>query len=253
MLPLDVPRFHERLSFRLSELIDPGVSGSSGLDIGSGDFGAGFAVAWARGPEGFACGLDSSRVSAMVVKSAPVLALLRKAGSTPLLFGTDDDRKGEMLGLCASMAEPPAVSDSDELVASSFARLPERVWWIELLLLNGGSSVLSSDLCREKKELLEAVIGVVGVFGIWRDGGGLRPRSDRACSWRAAILAAVGVLNGPRVRGGRRSDWFFLPCGTAGPFLSISRPCDVFLVLRVLWTLAGSGAGGIEMLPVELL
>lgn len=71
----------------------------------------------------------------------------------------------------------------------------------------------SSGLFLEKKLLLEAVIGVLGVFAICLVGGGLRCRSEEEpWSWRAAILAAVGVLRGPRVIGGNRRGWrFFLP------------------------------------------
>jgi len=56
--------------------------------------------------------------------------------------------------------------------------------------------------------LLEAVIGVVGVLGIVLVGGGetlsLSLSDEAACSWSAAILAAVGVLRGFSVRGGSR-------------------------------------------------
>ena len=131
-----------------------------------------------------------------------------------------------------------------------------RICWVELLLRRGASSVFSSTPFLEKKELFDAVIGVVGVFGICREGGGLRFRSGRHCSWRAAILAAVGVLRGPTVMGGRRNGWRFFFCCDEFPFLSISRacaPCVVFLTLSLRCTLAGSGAGGIEILPVELL
>lgn len=37
LLPLELPRFHEMLSFRLRELIDDGVGGSSVLSAGGGD------------------------------------------------------------------------------------------------------------------------------------------------------------------------------------------------------------------------
>jgi hypothetical protein len=68
----------------------------------------------------------------------------------------------------------------------------------------------------------EAVIGVVGVFAICLDGGGERFLSEEPCSWRAAILAAVGVLSGPSVIGGRLSGCNdFLDC-CAVAFLSIS-------------------------------
>jgi hypothetical protein len=66
-------------------------------------------------------------------------------------------------------------------------------------------------------------MGVVGVFAICLDGGGERFLSDKPCSWSAAILAAVGVLNGPSVIGGSRNGCsvVFLGCGCAG-FAAVS-------------------------------
>jgi hypothetical protein len=52
---LEALRFHDKLSFLLSELMEEGVGGSSGLESGGGDF-AGFVLAGfgARGPDGLA-------------------------------------------------------------------------------------------------------------------------------------------------------------------------------------------------------
>lgn len=56
-------------------------------------------------------------------------------------------------------------------------------------------------------------MGVVGVFAMCLVGSGERFLSESPCSCSAAILAAVGVLNGPRVIGGSRSGCrFFLDC-----------------------------------------
>jgi hypothetical protein len=83
-------------------------------------------------------------------------------------------------------------------------------------------SLLSSGRVREKKVPFDAVMGVVGVFEICLAGGGERFRSDEPCSWSAAILAAVGVLRGPRVIGGSLNGCSdFLDCGATG-FASIS-------------------------------
>ena len=88
-----------------------------------------------------------------------------------------------------------------------------------MLLLSEGNSGVSSCRLLEKKVLLDAVIGVVGVFGICRDGGGLKFRSTLLCSCNAAILFAVGVLRGPRLIGGRRNGCkCLLFCGV--PFFS---------------------------------
>lgn len=59
VLLLDALRFQDKLSFRLSELMDEGVGGSSGLESGAGDFEVGCFVAIplgaARGPDGLLC------------------------------------------------------------------------------------------------------------------------------------------------------------------------------------------------------
>jgi hypothetical protein len=55
MLFLEALRFQDKLNFRLRELMDDGVGGSSGLESGGGDFvpGGNVAVGFgARGPEG---------------------------------------------------------------------------------------------------------------------------------------------------------------------------------------------------------
>lgn len=80
----DALRFHDRLSFLLSDVMDEGVGGSSGLDSGGGDLG-GFIVTGlgARGPEGLVWWTADSveGVSSGALKSPPVLDLLRKAAS----------------------------------------------------------------------------------------------------------------------------------------------------------------------------
>lgn len=58
MLALEALRFQDRLSFRLSELMDDGVGGSSGLDSGGDDLAGGALVATecgGLGPDGLCC------------------------------------------------------------------------------------------------------------------------------------------------------------------------------------------------------
>lgn len=108
----------------------------------------------------------------------------------------------------------------------------ERTWWIELLLrkcVESCSSDLPPARLREKKEAFDAVMGVLGVFVLVRRGGVLFP-SETEGSCKAATLAAVGVLNGRRLRGGSRKGrkFFFFTgvvfcCSTsdidpAGPY-----------------------------------
>lgn len=50
---LEAPLFHDRLSLRRSELMDDGVGGSSGSDMGGGDFVLVLIGFCALGPEGF--------------------------------------------------------------------------------------------------------------------------------------------------------------------------------------------------------
>ncbi len=70
-----------------------------------------------------------------------------------------------------------------------------------------------------KKLPFDAVIGVVGVFAICLVGGGDRLLPEKPCSCNAAILAAVGVLKGPKVMGGNRNGCrFFFPCVAEGFF-----------------------------------
>jgi hypothetical protein len=179
------------------------------------------------------------------------LCLFRNSCSAPP-FGTDDDKNGDIPDRPAGVFESAATIDSDELVASAANGLPERPWWIELLLrklLSGFSSCL-----LEKKLLFDAVIGVVGVF-VFLLGGGLRLRSDGPCSWRAATFAAVGVLSGPRVIGGSRRGCRFFLCGIAA-FLSVSvlRGCIDFLALGFRCTFSEALVDtGPVMLAVELL
>jgi hypothetical protein len=135
------------------------------------------------------------------VRSPPVFDLFTKADSMPP-FGSEVDKNGDMPDRGGAFFGPATTTDSEELVFSAAAGLPARPWWTELLLRGLGS--LSSALFLEKKLLFEAVMGVLGVLAICLVGGGLRCRSVKPWSWSAAILAAVGVLRGPRVMGGNR-------------------------------------------------
>jgi hypothetical protein len=50
---LELPRFHDILSFLLSEVIEDGVAGSSTLDRGAGDLVVSFSIFGGLGPAGF--------------------------------------------------------------------------------------------------------------------------------------------------------------------------------------------------------
>lgn len=80
------------------------------------------------------------------------------------------------------------------------------------------SAVLLSSrrLREEKKDDLEAVIGVLGVFALARRGGGVTCPFEANGSCNAAILLAVGVLRGSRFNGGSRKGWRFFFFAGAG-------------------------------------
>ena len=59
-LPLELPRFHVKLSFLLRELFDVGVCGSSRAGAGGGDFGTGLSMFGSLGPAGFWWALSSN-------------------------------------------------------------------------------------------------------------------------------------------------------------------------------------------------
>jgi hypothetical protein len=74
----------------------------------------------------------------------------------------------------------------------------------------------------EKKALFDAVIGVVGVLGNCRDGGGLRSRWTASCSLEEEPFPRLGIFRGPKLIGGRLSGWrLFLLDGVAGFSVSI--------------------------------
>ncbi len=109
--------------------------------------------------------------------------------------------------------------------------------------------------------LLEAVIGVVGVFASIRVGGGVNFPLSELCSCKAAIFAAVGVLKGPKFIGGKlRGCKFFLErfitsfCSISDEVLASDFRGPGFrrFVFGCILT-GGSRNGGFESVPVELL
>lgn len=172
----------------------------------------------------------SALVSSASVKSPPVLDLFRKGASTWPPFGTDELRNGDGADLWSPFFT--AVNDSDELTGSGTGGVSRLNRCTELLLLRCWMSLLSSG--RDLKNMpFDAVMGVVGVFGICLAGVGETFLSDEACSCSAAILAAVGVLSGPSVMGGsRRGCRVFLDCD--GMALVSRSSLDVWIDLRWL-------------------
>jgi len=220
---LELLRFHDKLNLRLSELlIEEGVGGSSGLVCGGGDFG--FVTLGALGPIGFCSGLESTLRSKEIVwlLSPKVLDLVIRFSNISPPFGADEERKGETAGLRDGVLFERSRMDSEELVVSSALGLSKRVWCTELLLRGIGMAATSSKRLLEKKLLLEAVIGVVGVLACFRVGGGVDFPISELCSCNAAILAAVGVLKGPRFNGGRLRGCRFLFEGFAASLCSTS-------------------------------
>lgn len=132
MLAFDALRFQDKLSFRLSELIEDGVGGSSGLDSGPGDFGArGLLAAGSRGPDGRCCVIVvPTLTSAPLLKPLPVLVLLccvnAPEPSNPPL-GSDEDRYGDTDGFCAGCRTFIALIESVEFVSIACPGLSVRI------------------------------------------------------------------------------------------------------------------------------
>lgn len=116
------------------------------------------------------------------------------------------------------------------------------------------SSALESVRFLEKNEAFEAVIGVLGVLAFTRRGGGVVCPSEYevSLSWRAAILAVVGVLNGNRFSGGRRRGcrFFFL---TGAALLCWSSDVAVGPYFLTFGSRSFFGGSRIEPLPDKLL
>jgi hypothetical protein len=218
-LGFDVFRFHDKLSLRRSELIDEGVGGSSGLDRGLGGDATTRRTVLAASAEGtrlFAwlssCSGKPSPMGLMVSWSVWA-RLINAEGVSAVVLGTDDDTNGEKLDLRARSVDDVArllVSNDAAVAPSIMEGVSNRGWWIELLLRGWRSSL--SSRCREKKVLLEAVMGVVGVL-LPRTGGGVSSRSV-PCRFNSSILAVVAALRGARLMGGSFRGWrFFRDCG----------------------------------------
>jgi len=114
-------------------------------------------------------------------------------------LGADEERNGDMLGFWSTSLR--TIDESVELAPGVGVR--RCVIFTVLLLLNEGISTMSSYRLLEKNVLRDAVMGVDGVLGISRDGGGLRSLSSVLCSGNQDSLPTTGILSGPRLIGGR--------------------------------------------------
>ena len=157
------------------------------------------------------CSFADSRVESMLCLGRP-----RKLNSL-LLFGSDEDTNGDT-AFCRGVLLVG--------VGIGFVGLSAVCWrecCVEVLLRAWEASVGFSARCLdEKKEVFEAVIGVVGVLALIRAGGVCRPAFLGGSLLSCAIFAAVGVLNGKRFNGGRRSGCSCFFCGVAFGFCSTS-------------------------------
>lgn len=238
LLPLlELDLFQDMLSLRLSELIDEGVDGSSVCGIGGGDLGALVGSAGGRGPWGFLNVCSSKIGTVIVARSPPVLDRLSPSCSKPP-FGSDEDKNGDMLDFSGSLNE----DESEELMSGvSLMRL---AWWTVLLLRSDGSWITSSYLLSEKNVLLDAVMGVDGVFG---GRGGRELTSSLPEDFRP-----LGILIGPMVSGGSvRGASCFLACPPKSFSPARVGTKALFLALGRLRTLTASGcAKRLVLLPL---
>lgn len=140
---------------------------------------------------------------------APFVFVLGCSVAKSVPFGSAEAKNGDMVVMREVLTAEDPVKDSDEMLRSTPVGLPDLAFTVLLLRTTCFSGSLSARP-REKNELLDAVIGVVGVLGMILWGGGLSFPSSSA--GRAAIFDVVGVLRGPRFNGGRlrgASDDFF--------------------------------------------
>ena len=96
-------------------------------------------------------------------------------------------------------------------------------------------------------------MGVVGVFEVLRDNGGVEVIRERLpCSCSLATFAAVGVLSGPKVKGGRLNGGrcFRLCDGEGSCSLFCMDVNELFRDVNLLCSLVGSGSTGIVMFLV---
>jgi hypothetical protein len=120
-------------------------------------------------------------------------------------LGSEEETKGEILRWFPSASNPNGITGlAGDSVSSKLLRIAK---WEVLLRM---TLVWDSSFCRwlrEKKDVFEAVIGVLGVFALLRWLGGVSGRSLVAASFSFIVLifAAVGVLNGNKFRGGSRN------------------------------------------------
>jgi hypothetical protein len=162
-----------------------------------------------------------------------------------------------MLGLWSGSLS--ASEESEEELASGGVGVRRLMWCTELLLRRLGISMVSSYRLLEKKVLLDAVSGVVGVLGACRDGGGLRSRGFSLCSSGAPTLVD-DRFNGPKFRGGKLSGcrcfrvWILLSVLLSSMSEELyDELYELFLALGFRCTFVGSGRTGMEMSPVEVL
>lgn len=141
--------------------------------------------------------------------AAPLVFILGCSVVKSLPLGSATAKNGDIVVIRDPFTVEVPVRDSDEMLRSTPVGLRGLAFTVLLLrtiCFSGSRSVRP----REKNELLDAVIGVVGVLGMILWGGGLSFPSSSA--GRAAIFDVVGVLRGPRFNGGKlrgANDDFF--------------------------------------------
>jgi hypothetical protein len=205
-----------RLSFRLREVAEEGVSGSVDVvcvDDDASCFGR------ARGPFTL---MFCISVSVSLSLYSPLGREYKRANSPPP-FGNEFDAKGVVVACRPGWSVGIGIVDGwSELSAC-------RRLYAELLLLRClPESKCSELLLLEKKLAFDAVIGVLGVL-LPRFGGGvvtLRPSPSADGIGNDDILLLNGVPRGNRFRGGSRSGWrfFLLLTGITGVFSTSPDP-----------------------------
>ena len=207
-----------RLSFRLSDDPDEGVSGSVDVEVCAESDVSFFTSV--RGP--FTCPFTFMLCNSTSVSLSLYSPLGReyKRANSPLPFGNELDAKGVVIcrpgfSVGIGIADAPRREESfrRRLKAELLLRRYLPVSYCSMLLL------------FEKKLAFDAVIGVLGVLLLARFGGGVVLRSSTSAEGTGndEILLLNGVPSGSKFNGGSLIGWrfFLLVCGTAGD-LSIS-------------------------------
>lgn len=216
-----------KLSFRLKDDPEEGVSGSVDVDVCTEDDASFFARV--RGPFIF---MLCSSTSVPFALYSPLGREYKRANS-PLPFGNEFEAKG-VVACRVGFRVGIGIADAPCSVESPTRKLKAELLLRRCLL----ASCCSEWLLLEKKVALDAVMGVLGVLLLARFGGGVVLRSSTSAedTGKDDILLLKGVPSGSRFNGGSLIGWrfFLLVCGTEGVLSTSADPEPTVIPLLCL-------------------